>query len=82
MTLITDFQKDQQLLIDSYFESVNLTITTNYKSVCYKGWARLIRPQLIRSSTLFDVSVKCFPIISCLKCVVNSYFYLFQITSN
>ena len=27
------------------------------------GWARLIRTWLIRSSTLFEVSVKCFPII-------------------
>ena len=34
--------------------------------------------RLIRSSTLFEVSVKCFPIISCLKCMVNSYFHLFR----
>ena len=42
------------------------------------GRARLIRTQLIRSSTLFEVSVKCFPIISCFKGTVNSYFHLFR----
>ena len=42
------------------------------------GRARLIQTRLIRSSTLFKVSVKCFPNISCLKCMVNSYFHLFQ----
>ena len=36
------------------------------------GRTRLIRTKLIRNSTLFKVSVKCFPIISCLKCTVNS----------
>ena len=40
----------------------------------FTGRARLIRTWLIRSSTLFEVSVKCFAIISCLKCMVNSYF--------
>ena len=42
------------------------------------GRAQLIRTRLIRSSTLFKVSVKCFPIISCLKCMVNLYFHLFR----
>ena len=42
------------------------------------GRARLIRTRLIRSSTLFEVFVKCFPIISCLKYTVNSYFHLFR----
>ena len=42
------------------------------------GRSQLILTQLIRSSTLFEVSVKCFPITSCLKCMVNSYFHLSQ----
>ena len=42
------------------------------------GWVLLIRTQLIRSSTLFEVFVKGFAIISCLKCMVNLYFHLFQ----
>ena len=47
-------------------------------STVYTGPAWLIRTRLIRSSTLFEVSVKCFPIISCLKCMLNSYFHLFR----
>ena len=42
------------------------------------GRARLIRTHLIQSSTLFEVSVKCFPFISCLKCTVNSNFHLIR----
>ena len=42
------------------------------------GRARLIRTRPIRSSTSFEVSVKCFPIIPCLKFMVNLYFHLFQ----
>ena len=42
------------------------------------GETRLIWRRLIRSSTLFEDSVKCFPVISCLKCMVNSYFHLFR----
>ena len=42
------------------------------------GQTRLIWTRLIRSSAFFEVSVKCFPIISCLKCMVNSYFHLFR----
>ena len=38
----------------------------------------LIQTQLIGSSTLSEVSVKYFPIISCLKCTVNSYFHYFE----
>ena len=41
------------------------------------GRARLIRTWLIQSFTLFEVSVKYFPIISCLKRMVNSCFHLF-----
>ena len=35
----------------------------------YTGWARLIRTRLIRS--FFEIFAK-IPIISCLKCTVNS----------
>ena len=42
------------------------------------GRARLIRTWLVRSFTLSEVSVKCFPIISCLKCMVNPYFHLIR----
>ena len=35
------------------------------------GQARLIQTWFIKNSTLLEVSVKCFPIISCLKCTVN-----------
>ena len=38
----------------------------------------LLRARLIQNSTLFEVSVKCFPIISCLKCMVKSYFQLIR----
>ena len=46
--------------------------------IFHTGRARLIRTRSIRSSTLFEVSVKAYPIISCSKCTVNSYFHLFQ----
>ena len=45
---------------------------------CLTGLARLIPTRLIQSSTLLEVSVKCFPIISYLKCMVISYFHLFR----
>ena len=50
----------------------------NLPELWLTGRARLIRTRLIRSSTLFEVCVKCFPVISCLKRTVNSYFHLFR----
>ena len=50
----------------------------NAQQLSGAGRVRLIRTWLIRSFTLFEVSVKCFPIISCLKCTFNSYFHLFR----
>ena len=51
---------------------------TTRKNNSYTGRARLIQTRLIRNSTLFEVSLECFPIISCLKYMVNSYFHLLR----
>ena len=43
----------------------------------HTGQVRLIRTRLIRCSTLFKVSMKCFPIISCLNALlirISTYF--------
>ena len=41
----------------------NFNLPSDLKGKKITGWARLIRTRLIPSTTLFKVSVKCFPII-------------------
>ena len=51
-------------------------VTLPIYSVTHTGRARLIQTRLIGS--FYENSVNSFPIISCLKCTVNSNFYLIR----
>ena len=60
------------------FFFLQFTTNLNYEELHIEVRHGLNQIRLIGSSTLFEVSMKCFPIISCLKCTVNSYFHLFR----